>query len=623
MPGLVGIIENNQSTKVDSLIRQMKCVLEHPSPCIEEIRIAGEAAFAVIRRGDDRADNSTTDDKDILLAFWGHLWDSANPKGKAELEGRPAEDVSTAHMLLDLFRNEGLSGFYSLNGRFAIALWDKKHKTLHLVSDRYGFCKLYYWSSSARILFASEYKAIISHEAFQKRVDEEAMADFMTFGYCLGDKTFFRDIKLLPYGSVLTFHEGNASIKRYWDYRFRDGSSWLYEPEEYVERYNFLLEKACRKQLDGKKNIGLPLSGGLDSRALAGMLDKVSFAGGVKTFSYGNPECFDVVYGKRIARKLNFDHEYIPIRSSYLKEHAKSFVWLTEGTVNCLNSHMMLTHRFLKEQRIDAVVTGFLGDTVAGEPIVGFKPYKTISREDEFLREVFERQTDIMSDDEALRYFRNDVYRKITGRPFMAYKSDYNRLALDNRYYKSIYAELVGRQRRYTSFNLYAFEGYSEVLAPFTDNEFVDFALLIPDVLAFTRFVEKETIVKYLPKVASVPWNKTRLPLNASRLRKGLHWRWERLNRNPLVRATIAKRYARMNDNYLNAGEAIRKGSNDFVVSRVRDNSFLAEYFEMDRVRQLLDDHMMGTCNAYGKITALLTLCLWHELFVEGNADGC
>ena len=126
-------------------------------------------------------------------------------------------------------------------------------------------------------------------------------------------------------------------------------------------------------------------------------------------------------------------------------------------------------------------------------------------------------------------------------------------------------------------------------------------------------------IIQYLPRVASAPWNKTKLPLNASWIRKGLHWRWERLNRNPLIRATIGRRYAKMNDNYLNTHEAIRTGSRDFVEKSIRNNEFLAEYFKMERVNQLLDDHMNGNAHEPGKITALLTLALWGKMFVENE----
>ena len=620
MPGLVGIIDYNQNPSVNDTIRRMVNVLNHTSPHVEEICKTNNAAFAVLRRATDYLVNSVVEDKGVIFAFWGHLFDKEDLIKKAGMEFNPAESISIGHLLLNLYKNEGLSGYYKLNGRYVIALWDKNDRTLRLISDRYGFCKLFYWVSSNRILFASEYKAIIWHEDFQKKMDEEALADFMALGYSLGDKTFFENIKLLPHGSVLTFQaEGKLLIERYWDYSFRNVDSPLKEVDEYIDRYYDLLKKAVKRQIEGERVIGLPLSGGLDSRALAGMLSKLNFEGEVKTFSYGNLDCFDVIYGRRIAKKLNHEHTYIPIDSTYLRDNSESFVWLTEGTVNCLNAHMMLTHTVINENKINTIMTGFLGDTVGGEPIVGTKPFKEVIGKDNFLKKIFNNQTDIMSEDDIAVYFKGDIYNRIKGKTFATFRSDYLQAPSENRYFKSIYAELIGRQRQYTSFNIYVFEGLTEVLSPFADKEFVNFALQIPDVLAFTRFVQREMIIRYLPKVASVPWNETRLPLNISRIRKSLHWRWESLIRNPLIRTTIGRRYAKMNDNYLNAHEAIRTGSRDFVEKSIHNNEFLAEYFKIDRVNELLDNHMNGKAHEPSKITALLTLALWGKMFVENE----
>jgi hypothetical protein len=129
----------------------------------------------------------------------------------------------------------------------------------------------------------------------------------------------------------------------------------------------------------------------------------------------------------------------------------------------------------------------------------------------------------------------------------------------------------------------------------------------------------RKMIVKHLPKVAAVPHNETKLPLNASWIRKGLQWRWERLNRNPIIRATIGRRYARMNDNYLNTHEAISTGSREFVEKSIRNNDFLAEFFKIEKVNELLDNHLSGKAHEHNKITALLTLALWGRMFVENE----
>jgi hypothetical protein len=74
-----------------------------------------------------------------------------------------------------------------------------------------------------------------------------------------------------------------------------------------------------------------------------------------------------------------------------------------------------------------------------------------------------------------------------------------------------------------------------------------------------------------------------------------------------------------MNDNYLNTHEAIKTGSREFVEKSIRNNEFLAEFFKMDRVNELLDNHMGGKAHEPGKITALLTLALWGKMFVENE----
>jgi asparagine synthase (glutamine-hydrolysing) len=620
MPGIAGIVSfNNENDSIKKNVLRMAKILSLKSDKFQDIVVNDNSAFVVNRLGEDNLGDFVAEDKNIILLFWGNIHDKKELFKKYSKEININIKISIGRLLLNIFYTEGISGFYQLNGRFVIALLDKKKKIFKLITDRHGFCKLFYWISSGCLLFASEYKAIACHKSFRKKVDIESLGDFMALGYVLGDKTFFEEIRLLPYGSVLTFlFDDKLLIERYWDYSFQNHDSPLREVDDYIDEYYVLLEQSVRRQVEDKEIIGLPLSGGLDSRALAGMLNKINFRGKVKAFSYGAPNCFDVIYGKRIAKKLNYEHAYIPLNDAYLKINSEAFVWLTEGMINCLNAHILLTHSYINESKIDAIVTGFLGDTIGGEPVIGgLEPFKESLDENEFLRRIFSNQADVMSEDDFVNYFKSDIFDGIRDKTFTTYKYYYSKAPSNNRYYKSMYAELIGRQRRYTSFNIYAFECLTEVLSPFTDKEFVNFALQIPDVLAFTRFVQKEMIIKYLPKVASVSWNKTRLPLNASWIRKGLHWRWERLNHNSLIRATIGRKYAMMNDDYLNIAETIRTGSRDFVIKHIKGNPFLAEYFKMDRVHQMLDDHMSGKSNEHGKITGLLTLSLWYKLFID------
>ncbi len=443
----------------------------------------------------------------------------------------------------------------------------------------------------------------------------------MTLGYCIGDRTFFKDIKLLPQGSVATFEfDREPSIRRYWDYSFYSESDPLWTEDDYIDQFFDTLKLATERQVAYGKEIAIPLSGGYDSRALSAMVDKINYKGKIETFSFGNPYAFDVVYGRKISKNLGFKHNYVPIESTYLRDNAERFVWLMEGLVDCLNAHMLLTYPLIKENRFNTVMTGFFGDIICGSAAwiysVGVRGG---TDHDDIFRQQYSVHANIIKDEELKKYIKEDIYNQVKGKTFDTLRLQYFKCPSKSSYFRSRYFSTHERQRRYTSFNLYIFDFVSEVVSPFLDTEFVDFAYHIPPTLAIYQNIYHKMIVKHLPKVASIPHNETRLPLNASWIRRGLHWRWEQFIKNPIVRTTIGRRYARMNDNYLNTDEAIRTGSREFVIKHIKENAFLAEYFNMDRVQKMLDDHMSGKSNEYGKITALLTLSLWHKLFVENE----
>ncbi|OEU63061.1 MAG: hypothetical protein BBJ57_12605 [Desulfobacterales bacterium PC51MH44] len=620
MPGIAGIVDfRADSIQMDQNIRRMAKILNHTSPSAEEIYILNHAALAAVRIENYPYHNLIAQNEQIALVFWGYLGNHEELGENLDLSPMNREGIPAGDLLLQVYSDAGANGFCDLNGRYVIALWDKKEKSLKLITDRYGFCKLYYWVSSTRILFSSEYKAIIWHKEFPKKIDEQGIADFMALGFSAEDRTFFSHVKLLSPATVATFNtDGDFSVRRYWDYSFHTDDDPVFPEQYYVDKFAEILTIATKRQIDSANQICLPLSGGLDSRTLAGILNKIDYQGKVKTVSYGNPYCYDVVYGKRIAEKIGFDHSYVPIESTYLKDFTERFVWLMEGTVNCLNAHMLLTYPFIEKNNLDIVMTGFLGDTISGSG--SFLKGIEGERNDEVIIKIqYDLFADIMKENDLAVYMKQDLYENVRGKTFEAMRSQYYRCPSRSKYFRTRYFNIHERQRRYTSFNLYVFDFVAVATSPFLDRDFVDFILHVPPVLMLDRNLYKKMIIRHLPKVASAPYNKTKLPLNASWIRKGLHWRWESLNRNSLIRATIGRRYAKMNDNYLNSGVAAREGSRQFVIKHIRDNSFLSEYFKMDRVHQLLDEHMSGKKDEYGKVTALLTLSLWHKLFVENE----
>lgn len=175
MPGIVGIVDFNQdSASIDKQLRRMVRILNHTSPSDEEVYVSEHASLGAVKLKIYSYQELIAEDEITSLAFWGYLWDQEDLKKRTGLNFENIRDVSIGRLLLRLYNKEGIDGLCNLNGRFVIAIWNKAEKVLTLVNDHYGFCKLFYWVNSQRILFASEYKAIIWHQDFPRKIDQQA-----------------------------------------------------------------------------------------------------------------------------------------------------------------------------------------------------------------------------------------------------------------------------------------------------------------------------------------------------------------------------------------------------------------------------------------------------------------
>lgn len=538
------------------------------------------------------------EDNALSLRFKGEIYSTCGDK----------ESVSS---LANTYKMQGPRALCGLNGHYLIAVNDKVGDEFYLINDRYGFKRCYYRLDSGNLIFSTDYKDVCSDSCVRGRVDKQSIADFLYLGFVLDERTLHQDVKLLPAASILSYKNNQVSIEKYWDYSFSGHDCSCVNEEEYLEELTRRIRVSLKRRLAGKSGVIVPISGGLDSRTIAGMMSKYGYEGRVESFSYGNRSSYDVVYGKEIAKALGYKHTFLPINTDYLARYAEKFVALTDGTIDCLNSHMMLFHDIYPGNQSLNVLSGFLGDVLTG---TNFNRRWLNFDEDQIILKTFEIPDNHL---ESLKYYLNkDIYERTIENTIPSIKRHFNRTGHDDLFYKAHYLTLSQRQRRYVAFNIFCCESLGNVLSPFTDNDVIDFTLQMPREYLMEQSLYRKMFVKYLPEIASIPWSKSRLPLNASRIKQGLHWRWQRLNKNPLIKATIGRSYSRMKDSYLNTDEAIRAGSKDFVVSHIMNNPFIAEYFNIDRVHHMLDSHMSKTGNEYRKIMALLTLSLWHKLFI-------
>jgi asparagine synthase (glutamine-hydrolysing) len=276
-------------------------------------------------------------DKTLFIMMEGEIYDYQDMKQELISKGHKFSVDNDPEFILHLYEEYGKDQVHKLNGSFIVVIWDEIAQKLLIINDRYGLRPLYYTEHNGYLLFGSEVKAILQDETLKRIVDDRSVADFFSFGYILGDKTFFRGIELLPPASLLTYNGGHISIEHYWDFNFNE-SYGDYPEEYYSEKLSKLLLQAVERQMNGNHKVGVPLSGGIDSRTIVASIAKKYYP--IHTFTFGKRNCDDARFAQMVANKLGTNHHFFELKPDDLASYAEKAVYITDGMKNCVHAHV-------------------------------------------------------------------------------------------------------------------------------------------------------------------------------------------------------------------------------------------------------------------------------------------
>lgn len=202
-------------------------------------------------------------------------------------------------------------------GMFAIALWDRRERRLHLVRDRLGEKPLYYGWRGRTFLFGSELKALRAHPAFTAEIDREAVALFLRHKYIPAPRSIYRGIAKLPPGTILTIDPERPGCApepvAYWSAR-AVAEAGVADPfpgseSEAIDALESLLRGAVGLQMVADVPLGALLSGGIDSSTVVALMQAQS-ARPIETFTIGFEErgYNEAEHAKAVARHLGTNH---------------------------------------------------------------------------------------------------------------------------------------------------------------------------------------------------------------------------------------------------------------------------------------------------------------------------
>jgi asparagine synthase (glutamine-hydrolysing) len=274
MCGITGLINLKGEPVSPVILKKMTDAIAHRGPdgegqWIEDNIGIGHRRLAIIDRSPAGHQPMMSADHRFVLSYNGEIYNFRELRAALEAAGIWFRSRTDSEVVLYALAQWGKEALLKFNGMFALALWDRKERTLLLARDRYGIKPLYYAQQGQTFSFGSEQKAITAQPEFQRRLNHPALLEYFTFQNIFTDQTLLHDIRLLPAGHWLQLDAASGTQHRsqYWDYRFREPDHKA-SKQEYLEELDRLFKQAVTRQLVSDVELGAYLSGGMDSGSI-------------------------------------------------------------------------------------------------------------------------------------------------------------------------------------------------------------------------------------------------------------------------------------------------------------------------------------------------------------------
>ena len=255
------------------------------------------------------------EDRTLAIVFNGELYNFPTLRPRLEALGHRFYTSSDTEVVVHAYEQWGLDCLAEFNGMFAFALWDSRTQRLVIARDRLGIKPLYYTMRSDTLIFASELKALLAHPQVERRVDPQALYEYLSFEYVPTPRSIIADVWKLPPGHYLVFDRVGLRCQPYW--QFDLALSETVQPGDEQQQATLLLEQlreAVKLELIADVPVGVLLSGGIDSSGVAALMAETA-PGRVQSFSVGmeDPSFDESHWAQRAAACIGTEHHALTV----------------------------------------------------------------------------------------------------------------------------------------------------------------------------------------------------------------------------------------------------------------------------------------------------------------------
>lgn len=389
MCGIAGFITVHAPSNGRGLLERMTNVIAHRGPdengyYEDQHAFLGHRRLSIIDLSTGQQPMAN-EDATRWIIYNGELFNHNSVRPELEAAGHRYKTHSDTETLLHAYEQWGAQSIGRFRGMFAYVIWDPARKELFCVRDRLGIKPFYYYFDGQVFAFASEIKALLEHPSISARMEEGALNEVLAFGYASGEQTLYRGIRKLMPGHHMTVRVADGRleqrIEQYWDAPITAASPERSE-QEWVAELRRRLEETVRMRLMSDVPLGVFLSGGLDSSAIAALMKKM-VSGPLKTFSVGYDEeqYSELGYARRVADYLGTEHHEVRVGMPEFFNTLPKLVWHEDEPICWPSSVSLYYVSKLAGKNVKVVLTGEGSD----ELFAGYSRYAHYLKQQQWL----------------------------------------------------------------------------------------------------------------------------------------------------------------------------------------------------------------------------------------------
>jgi asparagine synthase (glutamine-hydrolysing) len=379
MCGIAGMVAADRLHAEDrERVRGMRDVLTHRGPddagiFVDDRAALGHRRLSIVDLAAGHQPLSNELDT-VWIVFNGEIYNHQSVRAELEGAGHKYKTRSDTETIVHAYEQWGDAAVDHLRGMFAFALWDAPRRRLLLARDRLGVKPLYWTIAQGRLLFASEIKAILESGLVRPEPNEQALPELLGTRYLSGSETLFKGIHRLQPGHTLVFDRGSVVIQRYWDIPAGHTADQVapLSDRELVHRFRELLEESVRIRLMADVPLGMFLSGGLDSSAIAALMARM-IDRPLQTFSvaFKQRAFSELDYARQVSTAIKADAHEIVIDDEDFFGALPRLIWHEDEPIAHPSSVPLYFVSALARNHVKVVLTGEGSD----ELLAGYGKY--------------------------------------------------------------------------------------------------------------------------------------------------------------------------------------------------------------------------------------------------------